>query len=104
MDPSTGFGDNTVLSWVHNVSSTMLNTATLTFNRNRSTQGSFFSFGQNIDSEVGIRGTSPAPIDYGPPNISFTNFASLTDAIPSDSVVQYFQEGDAYMWVTATTP
>ena len=99
MDPGSGFGDNTVLSWVHNVSSNMLNTATLTFNRNRSTQGSFFSFGQDIDSEAGILGTSPAPIDYGPPNISFTNFASLTDAIPSQSVVQYVQEGDSYVWV-----
>lgn len=99
MDPSTGFGDNTNLSWVHNFGSNILNTAQVTFNRNRTTQGSFFSFGQNIDSELGILGTSPSPIDYGPPNISFTNFASLTDAIPSNSAVQYVQDGDSFQWV-----
>jgi trimeric autotransporter adhesin len=99
LDPGTGFGDNTVLSWVHNVGSNALNTATLTFNRNRTTQNSFFSYGTNVAAELGIQGTSQEPINYGPPTLSFTNFASLTDAIPSDAAVQYLSEGDAYTWV-----
>jgi trimeric autotransporter adhesin len=99
LDPGTGFGDNTNLSWIHNVGSTALNTAQVTFNRNRTTQNSFFSYGTDVASELGIQGTSQEPINYGPPTLSFTNFASLTDAIPSDSVVQYVMESEAYSWV-----
>lgn len=99
LDPGNGFGDNTNLSWVHNFGSNVLNTAQVTFNRNRTTQNSFFSYSQNIDQIAGIGGTSPAPIDYGPPSLSFTNFSSLTDAVPSNSAVQYLSEGDSYMWV-----
>jgi hypothetical protein len=99
LDPGTGLGDNTNLSWVHNVGSNALNTAQVTFNRNRTTQNSYFSYGTDVASELGIQGTSQEPINYGPPTLSFTNFASLTDAIPSDAVVQYFMESEAYSWV-----
>jgi len=99
LDPGTGFGDNTVLSWTHNVSSNALNTATVTFNRNRTTQDSYFSYGTNVAAELHIQGTSQEPINYGPPTLTFTNFASLTDALPSHSAVQYVSEGDSYSWV-----
>jgi outer membrane receptor for ferrienterochelin and colicin len=99
LDPSSGFGDNTNLSWTHNVGSNGVNTAQVTFNRNRTTQDSFFSYGTNVAADLGIQGTSQEPINYGPPNLSFTNFSGLTDAIPSKAAVQYVQEGDSYMWV-----
>jgi trimeric autotransporter adhesin len=99
LDPSTGLGDNTNLSWTHNVGSNGVNTAQVTFNRNRTTQDSFFSYGTNVAADLGIQGTSQEPINYGPPNLSFTNFSGLTDAIPSNAAVQYVQEGDSYMWV-----
>jgi trimeric autotransporter adhesin len=99
LDPGTGLGDNTNLSWVHNVGSNGLNTAQVTFNRNRTTQNSYFSYGTNVAAELGIQGTSQEPINYGPPTLSFTNFSSLTDAIPSDAVVQYLSESEAYSWV-----
>ena len=88
LDPGTGFGDNTNLSWTHNVGSNGINVAQVTFNRNRTSQDSFFSYGTNVAAELGIQGTSQEPINYGPPTLSFTNFASLTDALPSQSVVQ----------------
>jgi hypothetical protein len=99
LDPGTGFGDNTNLSWTHNVGSNGINVAQVTFNRNRTTQDSFFSYGTNVAGELGIQGTSQEPINYGPPTVSFTNFASLTDALPSKSAVQYLSEGDSYTWV-----
>jgi trimeric autotransporter adhesin len=102
LDPGSGFGDNTNLSWTHNFGSNALNTAQVTFNRNRTTQNSFFSYGPDVASELGIAGTSQAPINYGPPTISFTNFSSLTDALPSDSAVQYLSEGDSFTWVKAS--
>jgi trimeric autotransporter adhesin len=99
LDPGSGFGDNTNLSWVHNIGSNALNTAQVTFNRNRTTQDSFFSYGTNVAAELGIQGTSQEPINYGPPTLSYTNFSSLTDAIPSHSAVQYVTESEAYSWV-----
>ena len=99
LDPGSGFGDNTSLSWTHNVGSNGINVATLTFNRNRTSQDSFFSFGTNVAAELGIQGTSQEPINYGPPTVSFTNFASLSDALPSQSVVQSLAEGDSFTWV-----
>ena len=99
LDPGSGFGDNTSLSWTHNTGSNGINVATLTFNRNRTSQDSFFSFGTNVAAELGIQGTSQEPINYGPPTVSFTNFASLTDALPSQSVVQGLAEGDSFTWV-----
>jgi hypothetical protein len=99
LDPGSGFGDNTNLSWTHNIGSNSVNTAQVTFNRNRTTQDSYFSYGTNVAAELGIQGTSQEPINYGPPTLTFTNFASLTDAIPSKAAVQYVQEGDSYMWV-----
>ncbi len=99
LDPGSGFGDNTSLSWTHNTGSNGINVATLTFNRNRTSQDSFFSFGTNVAAELGIQGTSQEPINYGPPTVSFTNFASLTDALPSQSVVQSLAEGDSFTWV-----
>jgi hypothetical protein len=102
LDPGTGFGDNTSLSWTHNIGSNGINVATLTFNRNRTSQDSFFSFGTNVAADLGIQGTSQEPINYGPPTLSFTNFASLTDALPSQSVVQSLAEGDSFTWVKKT--
>jgi carboxypeptidase family protein/TonB-dependent receptor-like protein len=99
LDPGNGLGDNTNLSWAHNFSANAINTAQVTFNRNRTTQNSFFSYGQNIAQEASLEGTSQSPINYGPPSISFTNFSSLTDSLPSNSAVQYLSEGDSLMWV-----
>jgi hypothetical protein len=99
LDPGTGFGDNTNLSWTHNVGSNGINVAQLTFNRNRTSQDSYFSYGTNVAAELGIQGTSQEPINYGPPTLSFTNFASLTDALPSQAVVQSLAEGDSFSWV-----
>ena len=99
LDPGTGFGDNTNLSWTHNVGANALNTAQLTFNRNRTTQNSYFSYATNVAAELGIQGTSQEPVNYGPPTLSFTNFASLSDALPSNSAVQSLTEGDSYSWV-----
>jgi hypothetical protein len=99
LDPGSGFGDNTNLSWTHNFGSNALNTAQVTFNRNRTTQDSFFSYGTNVAAELGIQGTSQEPVNYGPPTLSFTNFSGLSDALPSDSAVQYISEGDSYTLV-----
>lgn len=79
-DPVTGFGIRTSLAWTHNVTPTSINSLTFTFNRNRNETLPFFANGQNVAADLGILGTSSSPLSYGPPNLSFTNFGSLTDS------------------------
>ncbi len=58
------------------------------FSRNLSDTRSAFSYGPNIEGNLGIRGVSPTPAQYGPPTLTFTNFGSLTDATPSSTRAQ----------------
>ncbi len=79
-DALTGSGLRTSLAWTHNVTPTSINTLTFTFNRNRNETLPFFANGQNVAADLGILGTSTNPLSYGPPNLNFTNFGSLTDS------------------------
>ena len=36
----------------------------------------------NVAAAIGIQGTSPNPLNYGPPNLSFTNFGNMVDGNP----------------------
>ena len=60
----------------------MISNAQVTFNRNRSETTPFFANGADIAAELGIAGTSSNPLNYGPPNLNFTNFGALSDANP----------------------
>lgn len=79
-DETSGSGWNSNVSWTHTFSARALNTATVSFNRNTSDTLPFFAFGENVAAALGIAGASQDPINFGPPNISFTNFLGLTDA------------------------
>ncbi len=81
-DAVSGFGFRTSLSWSHNLTATAVNNLQYSFNRNRNQTTPYFAYGQNVAAEAGIQGTSSNPLNYGPPNLSFTNFGSLTDASP----------------------
>jgi trimeric autotransporter adhesin len=82
-DPVTGYGLSTSVGLVHTFGKSTTNTTTISFSRNRAQTTSAFSYGPNYAAEFGINGTSTNPINYGPPNLSFTNFGSLSDATPS---------------------
>jgi hypothetical protein len=81
-DLTSGYGLSTDLSWTHNFSPTLINTAQVTFNRNRNETTPYFAYGQDVAAELGIAGTSTSAVNYGPPNLNFTNFASLSDSAP----------------------
>lgn len=78
IDPTNGAGITTNIGWTHNFSPTTLSHLVGSFSRNSSQTTPFFAFG--TDYTAGIGNVSPPPGDYGPPTLSFTNFASLTDA------------------------
>ena len=77
IDTGDGFGLNTNLQWTHNLSTHLISNARVTFNRNRSTTTPFFAFGVDVAALDGIAGTSTNPINFGPPNLNFTNFGEI---------------------------
>ncbi len=82
-DESSGSGFNVDLSWSHNLARRSVNSLRASVNSNRSEMVPFFAFGRNVAGQLGIGGTSSEAVNFGPPNLSFTNYAALADASPS---------------------
>lgn len=80
LDALDGSGIRTGLTWTHNLTPLALNSLQFTFNRNNNQALPFFANGPDVAAELGIQGTSTNSLNYGPPNLSFTNFGSLTDS------------------------
>jgi hypothetical protein len=94
-DKLTGLGLSDSLSWTHNLSAHAVNSLNWNFSRNRNQTTPFFAYTSNVDAQLGIRGTSSDPINFGPPNLSFTNYGALTDASPVLSRSQTSSVGES---------
>ena len=81
-DTAGGYGMQTDLTWTHNFTPATILSSMVSFNRNRNQTTPYFANGTNVAAELGIAGTSANPVDYGPPNLNFTNFGSLSDGNP----------------------
>jgi hypothetical protein len=81
-DKLDGFGWQSEAGWTHNFGPRAINAFHWAFSRNRSNYVPHFAYGPNVAAAMGIQGTSPDPINYGPPNLSFTNFGNMTDGTP----------------------
>ncbi len=82
LDTQSGYGLNATVQWTHTFSSVLINNARVIFNRNYSDSTPYFANGPDVATELGIAGTSTNPLNYGPPNLNFTNFGALSDGIP----------------------
>ena len=91
VDARGGRGQSARLGWTRNLRPDVINSLQLRYTRNRNQTLPYFAFGQDVAGELGITGTSDDPINYGPPNLTFTNFGNLTDASPSLRRDQTFQ-------------
>jgi hypothetical protein len=60
----------------------LINNLRFDFNRSRVRSQNLYAFNQDITGDLGITGVSTNPFDWGLPNLSFTNFGSLTDTNP----------------------
>jgi hypothetical protein len=60
----------------------LINSLRFDFNRSRVRSQNLYAFNQDITGDLGIAGVSTNPFDWGLPNLSFTNFGSLTDVSP----------------------
>lgn len=78
-DPSEGSGQSYDLSWTHNFSPRVITTARMRYNLNRNQLVPYFANGEDISGNLGIEGNSRDPLNYGPPNLSYTNYGSLND-------------------------
>ena len=87
------------LGWTRNVKTNVISNLRLRFSRNRIETLPFFAFGADVAGDLGIEGTSDSPINFGPPNLTFTNFGNLTDGSPILRRDQTFGISEGLTWV-----
>ena len=76
-------GQSVTLGLTQNWSRQLVNDTQLIYSRNRSRSLNNFANQANVAGALGITGISTAPIDFGVPQVNFTNFTDVSDAIPS---------------------
>ncbi len=68
------------------------------FNRSRSRTQNLYAFNDNIAAALGIEGVSQNPFDWGLPNLSFGDLASLQDTTPALTRNQTYTFSDNIIW------
>lgn len=76
----------------------LTNIVRLDFNRSRVSTQNLYAFSQDITGQLGIKGVSQNPFDWGLPNLSFTNFGSLQDINPQLLRNQTWTFSDSMIW------
>ena len=100
--PSVG-GSTTVRSFDVPISYTrsigkLTNVVRVDFNRSRTHTQNLYAFNDNITGALGIGGVSTNPYDWGLPNLSFTDIASLQDTTPALTRNQTYTFTDNVVW------
>ncbi len=98
-DTDTGNGLSSSLGWTHTFRPRLNNSANLSFSRNESRGTPYFAYLDDVATRLGIVGPDTTPIDWGPPNLSFTNFGSLSDGTASVNRSQTMNFTDTVMFV-----
>jgi hypothetical protein len=102
LDTTSGYGLRTNLGWTRNISPRVVSNAQVTFNRNVSQATPFFANGPDVAAQLGIAGTSANPLNYGPPNLNFTNFGALSDGTPNLTRNQSQSASESVIWSRGT--
>lgn len=71
------------LGATNQISQRFVHSMSLNWSRNRSDLLNLFAFVNDIAGGLGITGISTDPLNYGVPQINFTNFGDLNDPVPS---------------------
>ncbi len=99
-DATTGRGINANATYAHNFAARLVGNLNFTFSRNRTLTTPYFaSLGRNIAGELGIGGVSTDPLNWGPPSLSFSNYANMSDAAASLNRSQTSSLTASLMWV-----
>ena len=99
-DPTNGAGVTTNIGWTHDFSPKTLNHIIGSFSRNSNSTTPFYA--NDPDNFISIDGATVPAGDYGPPTLSFTNFASLTDASALRTVNQTTGVSDTLTLIRGT--
>ena len=99
VDTGTGRNISANVAWSHNFTPKAINNLRYNFSRSRNLTSPFFANTENIAADLGITGTSQAPLNWGPPTLSFTNYAPLSDGASSLTRNQTSGVGDNLIWV-----
>jgi trimeric autotransporter adhesin len=94
-------GQSVMIGLTQNWTKTFMHTSQLFFSRNRSLGLNEFSDLADISSQLGLTGTSPNPLDFGLPYISFTNFTGLSDPVFYLARSQTYRYVDSFRWMKA---
>ena len=92
-------GQSVMIGLTQNWTKTFMHTSQLYFSRNRALGLNEFSDLTDISPQLGITGTSPNPLDYGLPYISFTNFTGLSDPVFYLARSQTYRYVDSLRWM-----
>ncbi len=82
-DSSEGSGLSSQAGWSHSFAPRCNSNLNWNFSRSISTALPYFAYSTNVAAALGIVGTAQDPVNYGPPNLSFTNFGGLSDGSAS---------------------
>lgn len=94
-DTTSGYGLNSQVQWTRNISQQAISTLGIRLNRNYARITPYFSTVPNVESALNLPGASTNPLDAGPPTLTFTNFASLSDSNPTLTRTQTLNPSEA---------
>ncbi|MBI4873782.1 MAG: TonB-dependent receptor [Acidobacteria bacterium] len=97
-DTSDGSGLSAGASWLHSLGGMSINILRSTDSRSRNGVTPFFAFGRDVARDLGLRGPSSDPVNFGPPNLNFTNFGALADASAMLRRDRTLSVSDAFKW------
>jgi hypothetical protein len=92
-------GQSVMIGLTQNWTKTIMHTSQLYFSRTRTLALNEFSNVTDVSKQLGLTGTSPNPLDYGLPYISFTNFTGLSDPNFSLARSQTYRYVDSLRWM-----
>ncbi|HTP89013.1 MAG TPA: TonB-dependent receptor [Candidatus Acidoferrales bacterium] len=99
VDTGSNRAINAGLAWSHSFTSRVTNNLNYSFSRMRQLSMPYFAYRENVAADLGIAGTSQNPMNWGPPTLNFTNYASLNDGNASLNRNQTSGIGDSVIWV-----
>ena len=99
IDTGDGSGINANLAWSHSFTNKATNNLSYSYSHMKQESDPYFANRTNVAATLGIEGTSQESVNWGPPNLSFTNYGSLSDGNYSLNRNQTSSLGDSFTWV-----
>jgi hypothetical protein len=87
VDQTQSANTDVAVNWNRRVSQFMQMRTRYQFTKQSTTVTPFFANRINVSGEAGITGNNQEPINWGPPSLSFSSVAGLSDGLPQQSDV-----------------